>query len=494
VRTYFEDNMLTRLPFESSYLQRKRDEILISIGIITCKRATYLKKSLESILPQCGLAVEIVVVVDGQDPQTIELLSLYQSPYMRIYVNEINQGRPKSRNIVIKESYGEYILWLDDDDIAKPNLVSTYLQLIELHDNIDVAYCDLEIYDMRRGIKKSILSAENVGGYGAKIIQNLISGKGITSGGSIVRRQLYLNLGGFDERMHRAQDNEFWYRAALHARFQKVHKTLYQYRLHGGNASVGWKNDISYASFALRNALKHIPLEVIYPDLNWRDPQGALSKALSKIARGLSTLGDHFSAIRFLKLIPLDYLKADDAISLLRISLIQGNSSTVLHSYEVLREQGSVNPSKIDSYRSLIDKISKLERVLTSSFRNRDKEKLRYYTREHRQILKDSFFIRRLFAKRFDLINDKVKAYRSFFFALMLQPENEEVYKWLIKHNDLAEASGFGSADDLRSRMLGEFPDEPQYVLASGKYSLSDNYYFPNVRSIFTQDKSRDEL
>jgi glycosyltransferase involved in cell wall biosynthesis len=464
-------------------------KILISIGMITCRRADLLKESLEAILPQSRPEVELIVLVDGEDTQTLEVLKSYNTANLQVYVNQTTQGRPASRNTVIRYARGEYILWVDDDDLSMPDLVSTYLELIRKHADIDVAYCDLEIRDTLRGGRRHTLSAENTGGCGARILQNLIENKGITSGGSIVRKSLYVRLGGFDERMLKAQDNEFWYRAALHARFHQVNKTLYIYRIHGRSGSVSWKSDPSYPSFALRNALKHIPLEQIYPDYNWSDAGAAIHKALSVIAYGLSLHKDYYNASRFLMYIPVECLSAKDAVSLIRFSLIQGDARKVFSAYKRLQASGSVSPSVTDSCKSLILKIHSLESSITRAYQIKDHSMLRDHIREYQQKLDSSFFVRSMLAKRFIDISDFRKAYRSYYYAFMLQPENRELYEWLKKHEHLADTSM--SAQALRERIAGTAPHEPDYILASQRSFALSTHFFSDVRSIFNRQMVR---
>lgn len=487
VRTWYNENKIQRVPFEGYYRREIREKILLSIGMITYKRPGFLKFSIEALLPQIGSSVELVIVVDGFDQETLDVLSLYKSPFIRVFLNKDNQGRPRSRNQVIKESYGEFILWVDDDDIAKPDLVSSYIDLISEHGDIDVAYCDLEIYDDLNRKKPYVLSAENISGCGAEIIQNLISNKGITFGASIVRRSFYIDLGGFDERMNNAQDNEFWYRAALHGRFFKVHKTLYTYRLHSGNTSSAWKSDTSYASFALRNALKHIPLETIFPDYDWELSQHSVNKALSFISNGLASFKDYYNAVKFLTNIPVEQISVDDAISLIRYSLIIGNRTQVSIAYEVLNKSHNASRSTLISIKSFIEKVYNLEHSIDSAYNNRKIDKLKYYLREYHKIFRFSFFSSCLIAKRFIDINDIRKAYRSYYFALMLQPNNVELVNWMEANASYSSPSN--SFSDLRKRMLGDSQSEPIYILNTRKMNMYTNHYFPDVRSIFNSQR-----
>ena len=96
--------------------------MLVSVIIATYKRDISLKNAIESIMAQTYKKVEIIVVDDNGDEKwsykVKEILDSINGIHPIIYIkNEVNKGSAETRNIGIRAARGEYITFLDDDDI-----------------------------------------------------------------------------------------------------------------------------------------------------------------------------------------------------------------------------------------------------------------------------------------------------------------------------------------------------------------------------------------
>lgn len=479
MRTWFYDSNLQVQTFEDSLKQKRQSQIKISVGIITYKRPSLLRESLNAIVPQLNQFTEILILIDGDDPETERLLLNYIDPLIRVIRNENNMGRPISRNRVIAEACGEYILWVDDDDLAKPDIISTYLDLVRADPDIDVAYCDLEVVDMPSNKYLRTLSADNVGGCGAKFLQSLISGTGITSGGSIIRRLLYLRARGFDERFHKAQDNEFWYRAALFAKFQKVERVLYTYRLHAESGSVHWNRDCSYSSFALRNALKRIPLQIIYPNLNWNDPNSTIVKILSYIGFGLYKLGDAYHASRYLEMIPREQIRVEVLEILVRCYIEIGNFRAAYSICQSLVDPSGGIGEVVHMFLAFIRQADQLEIEIEQAWETKDRKILRDKLKEYKDLVGQTYFSCQFNAKRFLSIGDNRRAHRAMYAAFRYQPFNRQLYQSLLDSSPNDELKE--NVKDLADRMVD---------LGSILYSIDRNIGSDSVNLLMAEVSS----
>ena len=93
MRTWFNDINPQPLTFEESLKQKRQSQIKISVGIITYKRSSLLRESLNAIVPQLNQSTEIVVLIDGHDPETERVLLNYHDPQIMVLRNEKNMGR-----------------------------------------------------------------------------------------------------------------------------------------------------------------------------------------------------------------------------------------------------------------------------------------------------------------------------------------------------------------------------------------------------------------
>ena len=85
----------------------------------------YLKKCLDSLVNQTYKDFEIIVVNDGSTDKSSSIISKYQKKYKNIIViDKENEGNSIAKNIGVKKSCGQYILFVDSDDYVEPHLLS----------------------------------------------------------------------------------------------------------------------------------------------------------------------------------------------------------------------------------------------------------------------------------------------------------------------------------------------------------------------------------
>jgi peptidoglycan/xylan/chitin deacetylase (PgdA/CDA1 family)/glycosyltransferase involved in cell wall biosynthesis len=107
----------------------------LSVVIATYNRAKQLKTCLDALARQTQAVgeFEVVVVVDGSTDETIEMLGRLQVPYSLRTVWQENHGQARALNRGIQEAVGQYCLFLDDDIIPDPQLISKHLLVHEQH-------------------------------------------------------------------------------------------------------------------------------------------------------------------------------------------------------------------------------------------------------------------------------------------------------------------------------------------------------------------------
>lgn len=115
----------------------------------------YLKEALESIFVQTFCDYEIICIDDySNDDLTKEILKKYQSAHknMQVIRSEKRLGAGKARNLGFKEATGEYIIFLDADDIFSADFLEKMYQCI-CENNADVCICGFEVFYTRNNKK-----------------------------------------------------------------------------------------------------------------------------------------------------------------------------------------------------------------------------------------------------------------------------------------------------------------------------------------------------
>lgn len=190
----------------------------LSVVIPTYNRAGSLKTCLEalSIQTQPVSDFEVVVVVDGSTDETVEMLGGLKTPYKLRVLHQANQGQQVARNHGVRLATGRYCLFLDDDIVAEPQLVSEHLKLHRHQENVvGVGQIMLNI------AKENWYTVRYADGWQAHYGQlNQAHRKPDWTdcyGGNLsVPRSEFMAVGGFSEDIPRCDDIELGYRLEQH--------------------------------------------------------------------------------------------------------------------------------------------------------------------------------------------------------------------------------------------------------------------------------------
>ena len=97
-----------------------KNEPHVSIIIPMYNRERYIREAINSVLSQTFQDFEIVVIDDGSDDSSVNIVESITDNRIHIYKNESNMGIPRARNIGLLHARGEYIAILDSDDVMRP--------------------------------------------------------------------------------------------------------------------------------------------------------------------------------------------------------------------------------------------------------------------------------------------------------------------------------------------------------------------------------------
>lgn len=188
---------------------------LVSVIIPTYGGAEYLKRCVDSVLAQTYQNIEVIVVDDNGMGTPNQLLTqkvmegYKDEPHVKYICHEVNINGSAARNTGFRNSNGEYICLLDDDDEYYPEKVERQVNNLDANPNCGLTYCQREMYV--NGKLTSVKHAMKSDNY---LFDLLIHKVGISSGTLMVRRNIWEQIGGFDESLRRHQDYEFTARVA----------------------------------------------------------------------------------------------------------------------------------------------------------------------------------------------------------------------------------------------------------------------------------------
>lgn len=119
---------------------------LVSVIIPTFNRSAYLEQAIDSVLDQTFQDFEVVVVDDGSTDDTARVVSQIADPRIR-YVSQENAGRSAARNRGLALSSGEFIAFLDDDDLYLRNKLRQQVAFLNDHPPVDLVASDSQVID-----------------------------------------------------------------------------------------------------------------------------------------------------------------------------------------------------------------------------------------------------------------------------------------------------------------------------------------------------------
>src|SRR5277367_5545072 len=103
---------------------------LVSILIPAYNAQAWIQSTLESALNQDYANIEVILVDDGSTDETLAVAKRYASKFVKI-VNQQNAGGPAARNVAFAHAQGDYIQWLDHDDLLDRHKISEQLKAVD---------------------------------------------------------------------------------------------------------------------------------------------------------------------------------------------------------------------------------------------------------------------------------------------------------------------------------------------------------------------------
>jgi glycosyltransferase involved in cell wall biosynthesis len=255
---------------------------LISIIITTYDRAHYIAEAIKSALSQNYSPMEVIVIDDGSTDDTESVIAGFSSTLLR-YIKKEHTGAADTRNQAIKEAKGEFIIWLDSDDILLPGVLNAYSDLLSEYSDADVIYGDYLVVDNDDHFIRNLIY-EDYYNDNAQLISGLLKACKLPGCGTLTRSSLYHEQGGYCTDYTRAYDYELWTRLAPHACFKHAGIVVYKWRWHDSNVSSNTVSfDKSYEVRIVKSMLLKFDLKQLFPGLDWDDEQVSLAQAYLNI-------------------------------------------------------------------------------------------------------------------------------------------------------------------------------------------------------------------
>lgn len=203
----------------------------VSVIIPVFNRAVYVLEAIDSVIQQTCRDFKIIVVDDGSTDDTINVLRPYAANGIITLLTQKNRGAGAARNAGIQAAKGEYIAFLDSDDLWLPNKLEKSLAPLE-NGECDFVFSNSFVVD-GNGTPLCSVQEKYSDFLEGDCFENLLDACFISTPGVVLRRDCFEKVGLFREDLRYRQDYDMWLRLVRKCRVLMLRDKLNIIRRHG---------------------------------------------------------------------------------------------------------------------------------------------------------------------------------------------------------------------------------------------------------------------
>ncbi|MBN1912735.1 MAG: glycosyltransferase family 2 protein [Pirellulales bacterium] len=218
----------------------------ISVVIPAYNASRHIHETLDSVLAQTFTDYEIIVIDDGSTDHTPEILKQYGANIT--VVRQTNRGRAAACNAGVRIARGEWIALVDADDVWLPEKLEQ--QVVECG-NYAMSYTDSVTFGENcEEVVKSLVTPA----YSGYVVGELLLGNFITGSSVVIRKDVFLEEGGFDESYCCVQDWPLWLKICAKHELGYLAEPVVRYRIHDEATSANARRTVMTRNRVLREA------------------------------------------------------------------------------------------------------------------------------------------------------------------------------------------------------------------------------------------------
>lgn len=180
----------------------------ISVIIPTYNRATFLEKSVSSVLNQTFKNFELIIIDDGSTDNSYEIIKNFNDSRIRYIRNQKNFGVSYSRNLGIKNAEADLIAFLDSDDMWKKEKLEIQFNEMKRNPDFLLSHTEEIWYKNNKRVNPRSIHKKR----GGNIFQNSLKLCSISMSTVMVHKKLFDIVGLFDENLPACEDYDMWLR------------------------------------------------------------------------------------------------------------------------------------------------------------------------------------------------------------------------------------------------------------------------------------------
>jgi len=213
-------------------------DIRISVIIPVYNGKRFLREAVQSVIGQTLPPIELILVDDGSDDDSLSIVKDLQYPFPVIYISQENAGQSSARNHGVRIAKGDYVAFLDHDDIWYPYHLQILAEQFLENPYLGFVYSNMDEIDEHGNLVNiGLLDMLPNKHPKTSLIDFLSEDLMITPTSSLIRREAFLEVGGFDERLSGYEDDDLFLRLFRRYKHKYINEPLYQWRIWGNSCS-----------------------------------------------------------------------------------------------------------------------------------------------------------------------------------------------------------------------------------------------------------------
>ena len=220
---------------------------LLSINLCCYNSEKYLRETLDSVINQTFKKWELVIINDGSSDSTEEIILEYiDKGYPIVYHSQKNKGLGFSRNKALELSRGEFIAFLDHDDVWLPE--KSELQISSFLNDKDVDFAYSNLYVLKNGRRRVCYEKRQPDGH---VFEKFMYHYPVAVLTVMIRRKAIDRLNSlFDQRLCLAEEYDLFMRLLCKSKAVYIDAPLAVYRVHPDMNSIkyfeNWPEELAY--------------------------------------------------------------------------------------------------------------------------------------------------------------------------------------------------------------------------------------------------------
>ncbi|KYC39316.1 glycosyl transferase family A [Scytonema hofmannii PCC 7110] len=231
----------------------------ISVVIPAYNSMQYLPETLESVLQQTFTDFEVLIINDGSSDNIIQWASEITDPRVKL-ISQKNQGVSVARNTGIAQSQGEYIAFLDADDLWEQTKLEKQVRYLDENPEVGLVHTSMALVDRNGKSTGRVMTSVAEG----EVWKELVESNKIACSSVMVRRRCLEKVGGFEPNLHFAEDWDLWIRISSHYSFAVLKEPLYYYRQIPTSLSKNLAVLEQSFNFVIEKTFRCVPQELLY--------------------------------------------------------------------------------------------------------------------------------------------------------------------------------------------------------------------------------------